>query len=338
MKIKFYPYFLLLLAHIFLLPPTIAASENSLAAYLTEALFYNEDIKSAQANIIVAQHKTRQTGTLPDPQLGVYYYIESVETRTGPQEAAISLSQAVPWPGKLPLTKKISARDSIIAKARLNAVQLAVTSQVKQIYVEYGFNQKSKQINNENLELLKYLEGVALTKYTSGKLDYSTILKIQIEMAKADDRLRASQDRTLSILARLNSLLGADIHTKRSAPQMPFISMNETPEALLDHARQNSPNLIEARENITKAKLGRELAEKDFLPDLNFSIKTIITDKAEFGDPQDSGNDPIIAGVTVNLPIFRDRRHEAVEQNESTRQSAQTSHNQLLRTLKADIE
>ena len=188
MKIIPYPYFLFLLAHIFILPQPIAAAENSLAAYLTEALSYNEDIKSAQANITASQHKTRQTGTLPDPKLGVYYYIESVETRTGPQEAAISLSQAVPWPGKLPLTKKISARDSIIAKARLNAVQLAVTSQVKQIYVEYGFNQKSKQINNENLELLKYLEGVALAKYASGKLDYSTILKIQIILSNTNDR------------------------------------------------------------------------------------------------------------------------------------------------------
>ncbi len=81
-----------------------------------------------------------------------------------------------------------------------------------------------------------------------------------------------------------------------------------------------------------------QLAQKDYYPDLNFSLKTIITGNAEFGDPPDSGRDPVIAGVTVNLPIFRDRRHGAVAEKEATVQAIQTSHNQLLRTIKADIE
>ncbi len=337
MKLPLSPI-LIVLVSIFLLAQTTAASENSLSTYLTEALSYNEDIKAAQSKMEAAQHKTRRSGVLPDPKLGVSYYLESVETRTGPQEASVSLSQGVPWPGKRPLVKKISEQDTHIAKARLDAVQLAVTSQVKQIYVEYGFNQESQRIKNENLELLKYLEGVALTKYAGGKLDYDTILKIQIEIAKAEDRLHTEQNRTLSIQARLNSLLGADTHAHRPVPQVPSISIKETVETLSDHVQAKSPRLHEAREKITKAKFALELAKKDFYPDLNFSLKTIVTGNAEFGDPPDSGRDPVIAGVTVNLPVFRDRRHGAVEENKATLKAAQTSYNQLLRTLKADIE
>ena len=75
------------LALFFLLPQPIAAAEQ-LTDYLAEAMEHNEDIQAARAGLHAARQKARQSGTLPDPKLGVQYYIEPVETRTGPQDAA----------------------------------------------------------------------------------------------------------------------------------------------------------------------------------------------------------------------------------------------------------
>ena len=67
-------------------------------------------------------------------------------------------------------------------------------------------------------------------------------------------------------------------------------------------------------------------------------MKTIFTGSAEFGNPPDSGNDPVIAGLTVNLPVFRDRRHGRVAENEAMISSAQANRRQQERTLATEIE
>jgi len=317
----------------------LAGEPASLANYLEQALVGNDALRTAQAQFRAATERVRQAGVLPDPKLNVQYYLVPIETRTGPQNAAVGLSQSVPWFNKLSLVRELSDHEAAIAGVKLAAVELDVVRQVKEAYVEYGYLGRSRQTVSDNIELLRYLEGVARSQYTSGKSTYFDVLKIQIELSKSEEKDRSLVDQAGPLRVYINSLLGSEPERARAIPTiLPQAVLTRGEEEILTIALENAPILHEAQERIARARTGRELAERDFYPDFNFSLKTIFTGSAEFGAPKDSGKDPIIAGVTVNLPIFRDRRHGKVAEQQAAISSAQSFRQQQARKLSTEIE
>ncbi len=319
--------------------PCLADEPPGLANYLEQAMIGNDTLQAARSQFRASTERVRQAGVLPDPKLSVQYYLEPVETRTGPQNAAIGISQSVPWFNKLSLLRELSDHEATIAGVKLAAVELDVVRQVKEAYVEYGYLGRSRQTVSDNIELLRYLEGVARSQYTSGKSTYFDVLKIQIELSKSEEKDRSLVDQAGPLRVYINSLLGSEPERARSIPTtLPQAVLTRGEDEILTIALENAPILHEAQERIARARTGRELADKDFYPDFNFSLKTIFTGSAEFGAPTDSGKDPVIAGLTVNLPIFRDRRHGKVAEQEAAISSAQSFRQQQARKLAAEIE
>ncbi len=311
----------------------------SLAKFIEEALAHNNELAAAQAASRASKERIRKAGVLPDPVLGFEYYVEPVETRTGPQEAAVSLKQGLPWPTKLSLQKEEVRRQSHMDQSRVQEVELRVVRQVKEVYVEYALNNEAVKITEEGLELLGYFESVALTRYSAGKLDYGNVLKIQVEKARLDERLRSLGDQNEPLRGRINSLLGAPRDTARAIPEkVPVIALDIEQGALYDLGRQKSPKLSGADQAVAKAKTSLEIAEKDFYPDLAVSLKTIVTGEAEFSDPPDSGRDPVIAGISINIPLFRERRHGAVAEKQQGLSAARDQKAQQVRNLDAAID
>ncbi|MDR9501077.1 MAG: TolC family protein [Desulfurivibrionaceae bacterium] len=311
----------------------------SLRQYLAEARAHNDELAAARAEAQASREGVRQAGVLPDPVLGLEYYVESVETRTGPQEAAVSLSQRLPWPTKLSLQKQEVRQQSAMADSRLQEVALLVERRVKEAYVEYAFNNEALAIAVEGALLLGYFESVALTSYSAGRLDYSSVLQIQVEQARLEERRRSLADQNGPLQGRLNALLGAPRDTARSLPlRLPVITLNQKAAGLYEVARAQSPKLAGVAAAVHKAKTSRAMAEKDFYPDLALSLKTIVTGAAEYGDPPDSGRNPVIAGISMNIPLFRDRRHGAVAARQEEVRAAQGQQGQERRDLDAAID
>ena len=316
-----------------------AEESTELAGYIEQALLSNDSLLAAKAEFRAGKERVRQAGVLPDPKISVQYYLEPVETRTGPQNGAVALSQTVPWISKLSLQSKLGNHDAAIAGLRLAAVELDVVRQVKEAFVEYGYLGLSRQTVADNIELLRYLEGVARSQYAGGKSTYFDILKIQVELAKSEEKAQAIADQAVPLRIHINSLLGTEAERARTVPtRLPQVVLEVREDEIITIALDNAPALHEAQERIAKAKTGKELAEKDFYPDFTFSLKTIFTGSAEFGDPPDSGDDPVIAGMTMNLPVFRDRRHGKVAEKNATISSAQSSRRQKVRNLATEIE
>lgn len=333
-------YSFLVLAFVGMGGGAASADESAtLSGYLSQALEGNDALQRARAEFRVSTEKSRQAGVLPDPKLAVHYYLEPVETRTGPQNASIGISQSLPWFNKLSLQRTRSDHDVAIAGARLAAVELGVARQVKEAYIEYGFLGCSQQSLADNLELLRYLEGVARSRYIGGKTTFFDVLKIQIELAKSEEKAMALADQARPLRVHINTLLGVEAERARSLPgSLPQVILSLDDDAIHSLALGNAPLLQAARQSIARARAGKELAEKDFYPDFNFSLKTILTGAAEYGNFPDSGTDPIIAGLTFNLPIFWDRRQGKVAEQEAKINSAQSYQQQQTRLLTAQIE
>ncbi|MCI5159252.1 MAG: hypothetical protein D3906_12635, partial [Candidatus Electrothrix sp. AUS1_2] len=105
--------------------PSGSSAENNkqdiLSSYLAQALAHNDTLRAARAKLRATSHKIPQAGVLPDPKVAVQYYLEPKETRTGPQQAALGITQGLPWFGKLALLRELADHDQVIAGAELAA-------------------------------------------------------------------------------------------------------------------------------------------------------------------------------------------------------------------------
>lgn len=68
--------------------------------------------------------------------------------------------------------------------------------------------------------------------------------------------------------------------------------------------RQSNPDLMRLQTMADKAGISAELARKNGFPDITLGVSVIDTRDA-MSDVPDSGKDPVMATISVNLPIWR---------------------------------
>ena len=93
---------------------SLQAQEN-LNTYLEIAAQNNPGLKAKFNHYMASLEVIPQVGTLPDPSIAFGFFIQSVETRVGPQQAKFSASQMFPWFGTLEAKENTAA---LSAKAK----------------------------------------------------------------------------------------------------------------------------------------------------------------------------------------------------------------------------
>jgi outer membrane protein TolC len=152
-------------------------ASRSIEDLITVGLTENPAILAARARWEAALMEIPARRALPDPSLGYVHYLESVETRVGPQQAAFNISQRLPWLGKLRLEGRITElKADVIYYQFLGATQ-HVAAQIEDAYWDYYYLLQAIDITEQNLELLRNWEQVALSKYTTAQAGHPDIIK-----------------------------------------------------------------------------------------------------------------------------------------------------------------
>lgn len=312
---------------------------NTLSDYLGKAALNNPELESAFYRWKAALEKIPQVKSLPDPRFTFAYYIESVETRVGPQEASVALFQTFPWFGVLDLRGDVAAEEANALKAQYDALKLKIFYDVKNSFYEYAYLAQSIEITREDVALLKFLESVARARYSAGATPYSDVLKTQVQLGRLEDRLKTLQDLRKPIMAKLAASMNLPPDTILPWPaSVPVMLISITDEDLLKQLPENNPQLKRYEHLEAREKAGIELAKKDYYPDFTFGIQDIITGPAVIPNTRDSGKDPIIASVTVNIPFWWEKRHAAVREGEAKLTSTLKGAEALKRMLLSDTE
>jgi cobalt-zinc-cadmium efflux system outer membrane protein len=310
-----------------------------LSEYLNEAALHNPDLESAFYRWKAALEKIPQVKALPDPRFTFAYYIENVETRVGPQEARLALFQTFPWFGILDVREDVAAQEANAAKAQYDALKLKIFYDVKNAFYEYAFLAQALQITGEDIELLRYFEGVARARYSAGATPYADVVKTQVQLGRLEDRFKTLQDLRRPLMAKLAASTNLPPDTEFPwPPAVPVMLLCLTDEELFKELPEHSPQLkrfeyLEARE-----KAGIELAKKEYYPDVTFGIEDIITGPALMPNTPDSGKDAVIASVTVNIPFWWEKRKAAVRESQAKLASATKGGEALKRSLLSDME
>lgn len=312
---------------------------KELSQYLIEAAKNNDALYSSFHAWKAALQREGSVSSLPDPRFSFAWFIQPVETRTGPQEFKYGLSQTLPWFGKLGIKGEQALKDADIKKSGFDALKLQIFYEVKKAYYDYAYLAQAIRITEENIALMKYLEEVARARYSTGAGAYDGVIKAQVELGKLEDRLSSLDELKKptadKLLAAMNRPDGELLPLPESIPVME-IKMDR--EQLKKDFRTGNPRLQALDHKVSREKLSIDLAQKDYFPDFTFGVEYIQTGPSRTPNVTNEDTDPIVAGVTVNLPIWLDKREAQVNEARSKVKSATRERSGLERNLMTDLE
>ncbi len=285
--------------------------------YIAYALSQNPDIEIARKQVDAAAYRVPQAASLRDPTFGVTAFAAPVQTAAGEQEVSVTASQHLPWPGKLSTQAAVAEADTNVARARLAAVQLDVIEQVKRAYYELYFIQNAIRVVEDNRQLLLDFVRIADSKYLTGTASQQDVLRAQVEAANLENQRVRLQQQLDSSQAKLARLLHVSPETPvRAWEQPPQQHIPQDLERLYRQAIARQPELHAQLSAVQRDHCNVDLARLEYLPDLTAGVTWIGTSSAGLS-PVANGEDPLLLGFSVNVPIYHKRLEAGVREAES---------------------
>ena len=192
----------------------------------------------------------------------------SVQTGDPSSARTVSVSQDIPFPGKLALQGRIADTEADATLWNAQQIKLAVISNLKQAYYDLFFIDKSIEIVNKDKDLLEKLAKIAEARYTVGKGMQQDVIRAQVEVSKLLERLTLLEQRKGISEAMIRNLLDRP-------PDAPVGNPEEVTKTNVSYsltqldavAEANSPELKSKERGIDKNQLAVNLARKNYYPD-----------------------------------------------------------------------
>ena len=313
---------------------------SGLSDYLAYAALNNPGLEAAFNRWKAELERVPQARSLPDPRFTYKYFIEEVETRVGAQRHAFGISQTFPWYEKLQLRGYAALEASDVQRKKYEAEKLRLFFRVKDAYYEYYYLGRAIAILEENIQLLQNIESVLRRRYSASTSSHPEVTRAQVELGKLDDRLRTLRDLQGPIVAKLNAALNRPDNAPLPWPQTVeghSVSINE--DELLVWLRNTSPDVHAMDFEIARREHNVELAKQEYIPDVTLGMDYIDTSSSTGGrHPSDDGKDAVIAGVSLNVPIWWDRLAAGVREAEHRRIAAVHQKEELVNSLSAQLK
>ncbi len=235
-------------------------------------------------------------------------FISSVQTRTGPQERTIAISQSFPWPGVLRLRENLADAKARVAYFGYEVKRLIVIEKVGLAAIEYAYLQEAVSQADKSLGLLRQIKPVIDEKVRAGG-SLAASLRLDVEIAVAEQEVRSLREQRPGLDAQLKLLLGRD----PGAEVLPWPDLPPSTPALmpLDHIkaqiRAHHPRLRMAEAEIEGARHMETLTGKNNLPSFTLGANAI-----DIGGDGDTASSVMLG---VRLPLrsgkYRAERQEA---------------------------
>lgn len=318
--------------------PAQVRTLTSLEDYLRQAQLANPQLKAFEQRYDAAMQRIPQVSALPDPMFQITNFVESVQTRTGPQENVLMLSQRIPWFGKLSSRESAASADAEALWYAYQNQQLMVARMVSLGFYEYGFTEEAIRLTRENRDLLSELEPIVEEKVRSGG-EMNALLRLKVEVGKIDDRLQSLVQKRVAQSAKLSELLALPETELLTWPKWEAPKPESLDGPSLVHAiRANNPELQMLKRKVASAEARREIARLESYPDITFGINYIQVGNPEvMKDTPDAGNDPWGITVAVNIPIWFNKYDAAKAEALANKRSTEYEYDNRFNMLRAEL-
>lgn len=243
------------------------------------------------------------------------------------------LAQAFPFPGKLALRGAAALAEADAMRAELEEMRLMLALMASMLHAEYFANARELAVNDEHRALLEAIRGTLRARVEAGEESLQGPLGAELELTALErERVRLLAARDV-LVARMNQLL----HRRPTEPLPPAPSALPrterdvaTPDALVDEALKNRPELAAAHARIKAAAAEVDMAKAEYWPDfsVNASYNSMFADLPH----------QFMVGATIDIPIQLGRRDAAVEQAESRRRRDDAELLARIDAVRVDVE
>ena len=280
------------------------ASNDLLGPIIREALENNPGLLAYETRYNAARQSITAAGVLPNPRIQLTHFVESIQTRTGPQRQAIMLQQPIPWLGKLDSKRDVARAQSESLWHAYSAQQFVILDQVAETALEIAYLDKAIAITEQNLHLLGQLEAIVEERVRSGG-DLNSLLRLQVEIESFQD-LVSRQETTREVAsAKLAALIGNSLNSH--SPNRNWDAPSPTTEdqiGWLSAIPQRNPQIAMLRALANSNAARERLASFANRPDFTVGLNYIRTGDASNPATTDSGKDPWALMIGVSLPIW----------------------------------
>lgn len=285
-----------------------ALEEIHLQDLIDRALERNPEIVAAKSEWMAAKNRVWSETALPDPMAGYDLMGSMTETRVGPQENRLMVSQEVPFPLKLIEKGKAASRGAEAAKQKYFAMKREVVNRLTQYVSELYFTDESIAVIEETKEILKKFESVAQAEYASRSGSQRDVAKSQAEVSLSLEKLFMLERRREIVAAMILAVLNEDPMTtlgRTGKPELRELSHNLI--ELVNLAQLHSPEIREMEAMAANSHIKKRLAWLANIPDLEVGFQYTWVGKNETAPSGENGRDSWMFPLRINVPIWQNR-------------------------------
>lgn len=316
--------------------------DGRLAALIAEALENNPRVQQAFAEYQAALHRVPQVAALPDPRLSLTQYARTIETRVGPQQRMLTVSQEFPGPGKRAAKSQVASKAAAAMDELYQAERAEIVRQVKKAYFALGYVDRAIRLNREDERLLEHFEEVARNRYARGFGLQGDVVRLQAQITHALSLREQLTRQRVDLEALLNSIRDTPTDTRISEvalPALPHVRLDS--ERLAAIGRREKPELKAAFLRIEEREKGVQLARRQFRPDFTLGVAWGNVRARGLGVLDvpllQNGKDAYGVTVAMTLPLYRRKYDAGIREASEAFSSARAAYRNAANGMEAEV-
>lgn len=307
-----------LLNYAYLASPAISASKKSWEAFI---------------------ETFRVEKSLPDPQVAATYFPRPIETRLGPQDWSLTLSQAIPFPGTLTQKARVLESDVAMARIRVDKTVKAIVTKVSSSFYELGYIQAALAVAQANLALIQQMRKISENAYAEDKALFYDVSKALAQTAQLQYDLLLLKELEKTEKITLNTLLNRPPDAPlgqavKVGPGKVVYSLEE----VYDLAMAHQEDILLAEEQVNRSEQAVQLARLETLPSFKVGLfYAAIGDPDVPNPPPDAGDDALGLQFGMTLPLWPGKNHSRTARALAEKGTAQARKTEAANQVLAEI-
>lgn len=308
----------------------------SLNQALARAESQNPSLEAYRERHLSASERIGAADALPDPKLQIAYFGESVQTRTGSQDAIYSFTQSVPWLTKLSTRKAVASSDADVVGFDYQNARTHLRREVAKTYAEVLYLDRAVETTMKNLLLIEDMR-VIVEEQVRGGASINSMLRLEVTFERTRDDLDKLKQKRIEQRYRLAAMLvlpetKLDLTDELAVAELPLEESSQLHLKLLSE----NPDLQALRQQGTSAEKMADLSRLERYPDFTVGLNYIQVDGSGINS-RDAGKDPWSVSLAVSLPIWEGKNQANIRAANATKRSIDYAYRNREIELKSEL-
>ncbi|MFT5737178.1 MAG: outer membrane protein TolC [Maribacter sp.] len=310
-----------------------AAKAQQLQTYIEEANGNNPEIQAFNLRYNIAEEKVNEVDWIPNTEFSAGYFVSEPETRTGAQRARFGFKQMLPWFGTITARENYATSMAEAEYVEITIAKRKLALSVAKIYYKLYEVRAQQKVLDENIQLLKTYEKLALTSIEVGKASAVDVLRLQIRQNELVQEKEVLEEQVFGIQTAFNKLLNREYDT--SVETVTILPLPDEDIVFGYDALALNPELLKYDKLYESVSQSELLNQREGLPMIGFGVDYLpVSERADMNF-SDNGKDILMPMVSVTVPLFNNRYKSITKQNELRQREIEMQKKQRLNVLES---